>query len=130
MEIMAAHRMPYAATASIAFPEDLTRKVRKARGLKGTRFIHILAPCTTGWKIPEDKAVGVAMLSVETDIFPLYEIEDGLKYAITHESRHLPVEKYLMTQGRYRHLKDEQIQDIQRETDRALADLHYRASRE
>lgn len=129
MEIMAAHRMPYAATASIAFPEDLTRKVQKARGLKGTRFIHILSPCTTGWKIPEDKAVSVAMLSVEADIFPLYEIEDGVRYAITHESRHLPVEKYLMSQGRYRHLNVEQIRDIQRETERALADLHYRASR-
>ena len=129
MEIMAAHRMPYAATASIGFPEDLTRKVQKARALKGTRFIHILAPCTTGWKIAEDKAVSVAMLSVETDIFPLYEIEDGLRYTITHESRHLPVEKYLMSQGRYKHLKPEQIEDIQMETDRSLADLRYRASR-
>jgi pyruvate ferredoxin oxidoreductase beta subunit/2-oxoisovalerate ferredoxin oxidoreductase beta subunit len=128
MEIMAAHRMPYAATASIAFPEDLTRKILKARKIKGTRFIHILAPCTTGWKISEDMAVRVAMLSVETNIFPLYEIEDGLHYTINHNARNLPVEKYLMIQGRYRHLRPKQIQIIQSETDRALADLRYRAS--
>jgi pyruvate ferredoxin oxidoreductase beta subunit/2-oxoisovalerate ferredoxin oxidoreductase beta subunit len=130
MEIMAAHRMPYAATASIAFPDDLTRKVRKARNMKGSRFIHILAPCTTGWKIREDMAVGVATLSVETNIFPLYEIEDGVKYTINHEPRGLPVEKYLMTQGRYKHLKSDQIEIIQEETDRSWEDLQYRASRE
>lgn len=130
MEIMAAHRMPYAATASIAFPDDLTRKIQKARGLKGTRFIHILSPCTTGWKINDDMAVNVAMLSVETNIFPLYEIEDGLKYTINYNSQDLPVEKYLMTQGRYKHLKSDQIQVIQAETDRALADLQYKASKE
>ena len=130
MEIMAAHRMPYAATATIAYPEDLTRKIQKARAMKGTRFIHILSPCTTGWKISEDMAVKVSLLSVETNIFPLYEIEDGLKYTITHDTRNLPVEKYLMTQGRYKHLKEEQIEDIQKETDRALADLQYRASKE
>ena len=101
MEIMAAHRMPYAATATIAYPEDLTRKIQKARAMKGTRFIHILSPCPTGWKISEDMAVKVSLLSVETNIFPLYEIEDGLKYTITHDTRNLPVEKYLMTQGRY-----------------------------
>ena len=130
MEIMAAHRMPYAATATIAYPEDLTRKIQKARAMKGTRFIHILSPCTTGWKISEDMAVKVSLLSVETNIFPLYEIEDGLKYTITHDTRNLPVEKYLMTQGRYKHLKEEQIENIQAETDRSWADLQYRASKE
>ena len=128
MEIMAAHRMPYAATATIAYPEDLTAKIQKARAMKGTRFIHILSPCTTGWKISEDMAVKVSLLSVETNIFPLYEIEDGLKYTINHNARNLPVEKYLMIQGRYKHLESDQIQVIQAETDRAIADLRYRAS--
>jgi len=129
MEIMAAHRMPYAATASVAFPEDLTMKIEKAKKLRGTRFIHMLSPCTTGWKIGEDMAVRVAMLSVETDIFPLYEIEDGLRYTINHDSHHLPVEKYLMIQGRYKHLKPDQIQVIQAETDRAWADLKEKAGK-
>jgi pyruvate/2-oxoacid:ferredoxin oxidoreductase beta subunit len=129
MEIMAAHRMPYAATASIAFPEDLKRKIEKAKAIKGTRFIHMLSPCTTGWKIKEDMAVKVAMLSVETNVFPLYEIEDGLRYTINHEPLGLPVEKYLMTQGRYKHLKPEQIESIQAETDRTWTDLRERAAK-
>jgi pyruvate/2-oxoacid:ferredoxin oxidoreductase beta subunit len=129
MEIMAAHRMPYAATASIAFPEDLTEKVQKAKKIKGTRFIHMLSPCTTGWRIGEDMAVKVAMMSVETNVFPLYEIEDGLKYTINYRSRNLAVEKYLMIQGRYKHLKPEQIWAIQAETDRAWADLQEKAAR-
>jgi pyruvate/2-oxoacid:ferredoxin oxidoreductase beta subunit len=127
MEIMAAHRMPYAATASIAFPDDLTAKITKAREMRGTRFIHMLSPCTTGWKIGDDMAVKVAQASVESNIFPLYEIEGGLKYTITHQSRNLPVERYLMLQGRYRHLKKEEIQAIQAETDRAWAVLQSRA---
>jgi len=129
MEIMAAHRMPYAATASVAYPEDLTRKIEKAKKLSGTRFIHMLSPCTTGWKIGEDMAVKVAMLSVETNIFPLYEIEDGLRFTINHDSRNLPVEKYLMVQGRYKHLKPDQIQSIQAETDRAWTDLKEKAEK-
>ena len=129
MEIMAAHRMPYAATASIAFPEDLKQKIEKAKAIKGTRFIHMLSPCTTGWKIKEDMAVKVAMLSVETNVFPLYEIEDGLHYTINHEPLGLPVEKYLTTQGRYKHLKPEQIESIQAETDRTWTDLREKAAK-
>lgn len=129
MEIMAAHRMPYAATASIAFPEDLTEKLQKAKKIKGTRFIHMLSPCTTGWRIDEDMAVKVAMMSVETNVFPLYEIEDGLNYTISYYSRNLAVEKYLMIQGRYKHLKAEQIRDIQAETDRAWTVLQEKAVR-
>ena len=130
MDIMAAHRIPYAATASIAFPDDLTLKIQKAREIKGTRFIHILSPCTTGWKIGEDMAVKVAMLSVETDIFPLYEILDGIEYTINHKSRGLPVEKYLTLQGRYKHLAEKEIQAIQTETDRSCAELRYNTSKE
>ena len=130
MEIMAAHRMPFAATTTIAFPDDLAYKIQKAKEMKGTRFIHILAPCTTGWKIGEDMSVSISMLSVETNIFPLYEIEDGLKYTINYTSQNLPVEKYLMRQGRYKHLKTEHIHNIQEETDRGWADLKYKASRD
>jgi len=127
MEIMPAHRMPYAATASIAFPEDLTRKIQKAKEMRGTRFIHMLSPCTTGWKIGEDMAPKVAMLSVETNVFPLYEIEDGLNYTINYSSRNVPVEKYLMIQGRYKHLGPDQIEAVQAETDLAWAELEARA---
>jgi len=129
MEIMAAHRIPYAATASIAFPEDLNRKIQKARQMRGTRFFHILSPCSTGWRIREDMAVKVAMLSVETRVFPLFEIEDGLRYNITHQPRDLPVESYLEVQGRYRHLTADQTKVIQSEVDRNWQELTARAAR-
>lgn len=129
MEIMAAHRIPYAATASIGFPEDLMQKVKKALSIRGTRFIHLLSPCNTGWKIPENMAPRVSTLAVETNIFPLYEIIDGLHYQITYRSKGLPVEEYLSVQGRYRHLTPEQIQSIQTETDRSWQALKQKAGR-
>ncbi|UCF73630.1 MAG: hypothetical protein JSW35_04050, partial [Deltaproteobacteria bacterium] len=64
-----------------------------------------------------------------TNIFPLYEIVDGIHYTINHESRSLPVETYLMMQGRYKHLGQEEVKAIQTETDRAWADLHFKATR-
>lgn len=117
MEIIAAHRMPYAATASIGYPQDLMEKVKKAKTIKGTRFIHTLTPCPTGWRMPENLTAKSAMLAVETNLFPLYEIIDGTEYRITHDPKGLPVTEYLKIQGRYRHLTEEAIEDIQREAD-------------
>jgi pyruvate/2-oxoacid:ferredoxin oxidoreductase beta subunit len=130
MEIMAAHRIPYAATASIGFPEDLMQKVQRALDFRGTRFIHLLSPCNTGWKIPENMAPKASTLAVETNIFPLYEIIGGLKYQITYQSKGLPVEEYLSIQGRYAHLTPEQVKSIQAETDRSWKDLKAKASKE
>ena len=127
MEIMAAHRMPYAATACIGFPEDLIRKVKRAKEMKGTRFLHVLSPCPTGWKMPEHMSPKVATAAVETNIFPLYEIENGLDYTINHKPKNLPVETYLSLQGRYKHLGAEEIRAIQKETDRAWDELQRRA---
>jgi pyruvate/2-oxoacid:ferredoxin oxidoreductase beta subunit len=128
MEIMAAHRIPYAATACIGFPEDLIRKVKKAKEIRGTRFLHLLSPCPTGWKTAEHMSPKVALSAVETNIFPLYEIVDGLDYTINHVSRNLPVEAYLSLQGRYKHLTPEQAREIQAETDRKWADLKGKAA--
>lgn len=129
MEIMAAHRIPYAATATIGFPEDLMQKVKKALGIRGTRFIHLLSPCNTGWKIPENMAPKASTLAVETNMFPLYEIIDGLHYQITYRSKGLPVEEYLSVQGRYRHLTPEQIKSIQIEADRSWQGLKQKAGK-
>lgn len=129
MEVMAAHRIPYAATATIGFPEDLTAKVEKARHVRGTRFLHVLSPCVTGWKIPEHMAAKVAAMAVETNIFPLYEVEDGVLYRLTHQPRALPVSRYLSLQGRYRHVTEEQVCFLQSEADWAWEDLVDREDR-
>jgi pyruvate/2-oxoacid:ferredoxin oxidoreductase beta subunit len=123
MQIIAAHRIPYAATASIGHPQDLMEKVKRAKAIKGTRFIHTLTPCPTGWRMPEDLTVKSAMLAVETRLFPLYEIINGTRYRITHDPKGLPVTEYLKIQGRYRHLTDEVVKGIQREADEQWAGL-------
>ena len=130
MEIMAAHRIPYAATACIGFPDDLMAKIRRAKEIRGTRFIHLLSPCPTGWKMAEHMGPKSAVAAVETNIFPLYEIVDGLHYNINHMSQNLPVETYLSLQGRYKHLGPEETRAIQTETDRAWADLQEKAARQ
>src|SRR5512136_3104334 len=109
MEIMAAHYNPYSPTASIGFPADLLRKIAKAKTIRGTKFIHMLTPCPTGWRTPSDISPELSILSVETNVFPLYEVEDGKRYTINHKPRRLPVQEYLLKQGRYRHLKEEQV---------------------
>ncbi|UCE19764.1 MAG: 3-methyl-2-oxobutanoate dehydrogenase subunit beta [Gemmatimonadota bacterium] len=113
MMVMAAHKIPYAATATVAFPDDLVAKVQKAKTIHGTRFLHILSPCPPGWKIPSEIAIRLARLAIETKIFPLYEIENGEKYTITRQPDGVPVIEYLKFQGRFKHLTKSQMDDIQ-----------------
>lgn len=113
VEILAAHRIPYAATASIAYPQDLIRKFQKAKEMKGgSRFIHIFATCPTGWRSPSEQSVKIARLAVQTGVFPLYEVTGGVAYTL-NEMGNRPVAEYLATQGRFHHLTDADIQTIQ-----------------
>jgi pyruvate ferredoxin oxidoreductase beta subunit/2-oxoisovalerate ferredoxin oxidoreductase beta subunit len=123
MEIVTAHRIPYAATVSLAFPEDLRAKVQKARDIRGARFIHVLSPCPPGWKTQSSETVKLARLAVDTRIAPLYEVEDGLRWRITVEPRGLPVEDFLSRQGRFADLSAEGIARIQAEVDHDWAVL-------
>ncbi|MCX7856499.1 MAG: thiamine pyrophosphate-dependent enzyme [Deltaproteobacteria bacterium] len=129
MDIIVAHSVPYAATATIGYPEDLMEKVKKAKALRGTRFIHILAPCPTGWRMKEDLTGIVSILASETKVFPLYEVYDGEIYKITKMPKGLPVRDYLSIQGRFSHLKDEDIEEIQRNVDREWERLMYLVKR-
>ncbi|MGZ3579192.1 MAG: 3-methyl-2-oxobutanoate dehydrogenase subunit beta [Syntrophales bacterium] len=113
VEALVAHRIPYAATANIAFPEDLVRKVQKAKALKGSKFIHIYASCPTGWRIPSEMSVKIARMAVQTNIFPLYEVEDGIKYTINYKPKEYLVREYFKLQGRFRHLTDRDLDQIQ-----------------
>jgi pyruvate ferredoxin oxidoreductase beta subunit/2-oxoisovalerate ferredoxin oxidoreductase beta subunit len=117
--IMAAHRIPYLATASVAYPEDVFKKARKAKDIKGTRFLHIFAPCPSGWKSRPEDTVKLARLAVQTGIFPLYEVEDGERTTISIKVKERkPINEYLRLQGRFRHLKDQDIAGMQAEVDR------------
>lgn len=127
MEIMAAHYNPYSATATIGFPRDLQQKITQAKGIRGTKFIHLLSPCPTGWRMASDISPEVSILAVETNIFPLYEIENGVRYTINHEPRRLPVEEYLSKQGRFSHVKEAEIKRIQKDADDEWNKLKWRA---
>lgn len=123
LQIMAAHRVPYAASASIAYPEDLVRKVEKAAALEGTKFLHVYATCPTGWKVPSELSVRLARLAVQTKIFPLYEVEEGERYTVNVEPVGYLVDEYYRAQGRFAHLSREGLDRVQREVDRAWARL-------
>lgn len=128
MEIITAHRIPYAATVCFGHPLDLMAKISKAKEIRGTRFIHALTPCPTGWRMPEEMTAKAAMLAVETKLFPLYEVLEGKHYRITHHPQGRPVSEYLEIQGRYRHLGEKEIASIQAEADAQWEELMQKAA--
>jgi pyruvate ferredoxin oxidoreductase beta subunit/2-oxoisovalerate ferredoxin oxidoreductase beta subunit len=128
LAILAAHRIPYAATACVSYPEDLVAKVARARDIKGMRFIHVLAPCPPGWKTEDDETIELGRLAVASRVFPLLEVEDGERWRLTRDPAPRPLEDYLSKQGRFRHLTPEQIAVIQRDVDHRWAALQRLAS--
>lgn len=124
--ICAAHDIPYTATATIAYHRDLEKKVKKALETEGPSFIHIFAPCPTGWRYPSEITVELSRLAVQTGVFVLWELEgpDFNNINITKKpAKRKPVEEYLKLQGRFRHLmkKPEEIAKIQKMVDEKCA---------
>jgi pyruvate ferredoxin oxidoreductase beta subunit len=113
-EICVAHGIPYVATASAGFPQDLTRKVKKAISIKGPKYIQIHVPCPLGWRHETNQMLPVAKLAVETGLYPLFEYENGV---LVNRRQFVPkpVQEYLKTQGRFKHLLNnpEEIKKIQ-----------------
>jgi pyruvate/2-oxoacid:ferredoxin oxidoreductase beta subunit/intein/homing endonuclease len=122
MEIMVAHDIPYAATACVAYPEDLVKKMQKAKDIRGSKFIHVLAPCPPGWRFPASQTINISRLAVETCVFPLYEVENG-KYTISRKPKKKLLKEYLEIQGRFKHLTDEIIELLQSRVDEAWEKL-------
>ena len=114
--IMAAHRIPYIATACASYPLDLHAKFAKARAIHGTKYIHILCPCGPGWGFDPADAIEVGRLAVRTGVFSLFEIEEG-RVRFNGPSRREPsyeVETYLQAQKRFRSFTDEQVEEARR----------------
>ena len=117
--IMEAHGIPYVATTNASYPLDLYEKVRKAKAIEGTRFIHIFTPCPPGWRFPFSDTIRIGELAVQTGLVVLYEIERGV-FRLTSASQSIarrgnlrPVREYLMEQGRFRSITEEQIDKLQ-----------------
>ncbi len=111
--IAAAHGIPYVATASPAFHLDLMNKIRKAATIQGPAYVHIYAPCPTGWRMKPELAIESARLAVQTRVFPLYEVIDG-QYILTRKvDKPKPITDYFKAQGRFRHLDAATVESIQ-----------------
>ncbi len=117
-EIMAAHEGTYVATASLAFPVDYARKVKKAMEHEGPSFIDLQAPCPTGWWFDPSKTIEVARAGVMTGAWPLYEIEEGRVIVNVKIGKLRPIREYFKLQKRFRHLPKEEIEKIQESVNR------------
>ncbi len=111
-EIAAAHDIPYAATASIGYLPDFIRKVEKASQIKGTKYIHVIAPCPTGWGIAPDETVEIAKEVVDCGLWYLAEYENGAYTLNRRQKQFTDVAAYLKKQGRFKHLDDADIETI------------------
>ncbi len=103
-QIALAHRIPYMATASVGYPFDLEKKVKKALSIRGPKYIQIFSNCPLGWRHHPSETITLAKLVVETGLYPLYEYENGQLVSARRIARKKPVEDYLRPQGRYGHL--------------------------
>lgn len=117
-EIVAAHGIPYAATASVGYLNDFINKVHKASTIRGTKYIHIIAPCPTGWGIETDETVEIAKEVVDNGLWYLAEYENG-EFTLNHKPKEFTdIKVYLKKQGRFRHLTDEDIEYIEESRDK------------
>jgi len=112
--IAAAHNIPYVATACPSYPIDLIEKVKKAAAVEGPSYIHILSVCPTGWRSLPELSIKLGRLAVETGVFPLYEVENG-RYHMSLDFPELrPLKEYTKWQGRFRHLTDDKLAEIEK----------------
>jgi len=121
--IAVAHGIPYVATASPSYAFDLYFKVRKAIETPGPAYVHVLSVCPTGWRSPTDLSVRLGRLAAETAVFPLFEVVNG-EYHLTMQPHKIrPIRDYLKPQGRFRHLRDPEIDYIQKRVIERYRDL-------
>jgi pyruvate ferredoxin oxidoreductase beta subunit len=128
-KIAVAHGIPYVATATVADLHDLERKVIKAMGIRGARYIHVHVPCPLGWGSASHDTIRLARLAVESGLFPVFEAEDGVVTASRKIRRRVPVSDYLEPQKRFAHLfaSDEGAQRmarLQAIADRNVVEYH------
>jgi len=115
--IAAAHKIPYVATATHSYPFDLMEKVKRAVHTPGPAYVHVLNVCPTGWRSATDTIIRQARLAVQCGVFPLYEVVNGEYKMSVVPDKLRPVKDYLKIQGRFRHLSDDIIAEIQERTE-------------
>ncbi|MCS7097920.1 MAG: thiamine pyrophosphate-dependent enzyme [Candidatus Methanomethyliaceae archaeon] len=116
--IAIAHGIPYAATACPSYPIDLMNKVRKGLDVEGPSLLHVLTPCTTGWRFDPSLGIEIGRLAVLTGLWPLYEVDRGVTRLTVQVPKREPVRKYLELQGRFKHISENEINKIQEIADK------------
>ncbi len=122
-EIVAAHDIAYAATASVGYLEDFMAKVQKAKDTKGTSYIHVFAPCPTGWGHESNVTIDLAKQAVDSGLWYLAEYENGEFKLNRNPKEFASVEDYLMAQSRFKHLQPENIEVIKAHRDKKWAKM-------
>jgi len=123
-EIAMAHRIPYAATASVSYPNDLVRKLEKAKNVKGPAFLHVFAPCCTGWGFDSALTVEIGKMAQKCGLWYLAEYENE-KVTVNQVAKDPePIEPYLMAQRRFKHLKAPEIEAITAWRDKELQKVY------
>jgi pyruvate/2-oxoacid:ferredoxin oxidoreductase beta subunit len=126
MEIAAAHGIPYTASASVAYIEDLKKKVEKAKNANGPAYLHIHTPCPTGWQYDPSLTIEVAKTAVQTGAWVLMEIENGKTTLNRKLDKLKPVDTYLKLQGRFKHITETDIKNIQEDINNNITRLKQR----
>lgn len=127
--IVAAHRIPYVAQASVSHWNDLVTKAEKAFAADGPAFLNIISMCHRGWRFPQEKTIDIAKLAVETGYWPLVEVENGM-WRFTHKPKERkPIVEFLKTQGRFKHLFKEENKPILEEIQKDIDDNWARLER-
>jgi pyruvate/2-oxoacid:ferredoxin oxidoreductase beta subunit len=122
--IMAAHQIPYVATAIIGYPEDFLNKLTKAMAVKdGMSYLHLLSPCIPGWGFNISASIELCRAAIETNYFPLWEYERG-RYRLTHSvDKPKPITEFTKWMRRFSHLTDKEIEEVQELVDRRFAHI-------
>jgi pyruvate ferredoxin oxidoreductase beta subunit len=124
MQVVGAHGIPYAATASVGYIDDLRRKTEKAKKINGPVFLHVHTPCPTGWGYDSSMTVELAKLAVRSRCWNLYELLDGITVNISVRIKApVPVSDYLNPQKRFNGISDEAIYKIQHQMDSDYSSL-------
>ena len=129
MEIAAAHGIPYAASASVAYIEDLKKKTEKAKNANGPAYLHVHTPCPTGWQYDPSLTIEVAKTAVQTGAWVLMEIENGKTTLNRKLDKLKPVDTYLKLQGRFKHITETDIKNIQEDINNNITRLKQKINK-
>jgi len=126
--VLAAHRIPYTASVSMAHPEDARRKMEKALVMRGFRFLHVFSPCPTGWKSEPAAGIDLVRKAVRSGLFPVLEVEHGRDWTINVEPTMSDDDlgSYFEAQGRFKRGVD--LTEVRAAIDTNWKELRQRAA--